>query len=93
MHHVSQVFRDRPLSALDTAIFWVEYIVRNGKNSLRSPALDLNWWQLHLFDVYAVIFMGLFGVLYAVVIIARFFFKLMMQDSGSDGKSLAKKEK
>lgn len=40
---------------MDEAIFWVEYVVRNGPDILRTPALKLTWWQLALLDVYGVI--------------------------------------
>ncbi|KAG7207216.1 hypothetical protein KM043_008894 [Ampulex compressa] len=46
-------FKDRPMSPMDTAVFWIEYVIRNGPDSLRSPAIDMPWWQLHLIDVYA----------------------------------------
>ncbi|XP_058804715.1 UDP-glucosyltransferase 2-like isoform X2 [Phymastichus coffea] len=51
----SNLFKDRPMNATDTASFWIEYIIRNGPNVLRSPALELEWWQLHLLDVYGFI--------------------------------------
>lgn len=40
---------------MDTAVYWVEYVVRNGPDILRTPALKLTWWQLALLDVYGVI--------------------------------------
>ncbi|XP_017754841.1 PREDICTED: UDP-glucuronosyltransferase 1-9-like [Eufriesea mexicana] len=48
---VSQLFKDRPMSAIDTAIYWIEYVARNGY-FLRSPVIDLTWWQRNLLDVY-----------------------------------------
>ncbi|XP_033210444.1 2-hydroxyacylsphingosine 1-beta-galactosyltransferase-like isoform X2 [Belonocnema kinseyi] len=47
----SSIFRDRPMSPLKTAIFWIEYVIRNGPDSLKSPALNLFWWQQELLDV------------------------------------------
>ncbi|GJQ84873.1 hypothetical protein Trydic_g18401 [Trypoxylus dichotomus] len=39
---ISRLFKDRPMSALDTAIYWVEYVVRhNGAPHLRSMGADL----------------------------------------------------
>ncbi|XP_069675718.1 UDP-glucosyltransferase 2-like [Periplaneta americana] len=49
---LSQLFRDRPQSALDTAIYWTEYVIRHrGAPHLRSAALDLTWYQYLLLDV------------------------------------------
>ncbi|VVC24237.1 UDP-glucuronosyl/UDP-glucosyltransferase [Cinara cedri] len=57
MKKVSKKFRDRPISAMDTACYWIEYIIRNGGDALRSPAVDLSWWQVALLDVYGTIFL------------------------------------
>ncbi|KAJ9589786.1 hypothetical protein L9F63_027954, partial [Diploptera punctata] len=54
--HVARIFRDRPQSALDTAVFWTEYVIRHGgAPQMRSAALDLSNIQYLLLDVIAVI--------------------------------------
>ncbi|XP_046412504.1 UDP-glucosyltransferase 2-like [Neodiprion fabricii] len=57
-------FLDRPRSPLETAIFWIEYILRNGGDSLRSPAVKFSWWQLALLDIYAGITVAVIVVIY-----------------------------
>lgn len=48
----SRIFRDRPQSALDTAIFWTEYVIRHGgAPHLQSAAVKLAWHQYLLLDV------------------------------------------
>ncbi|XP_058833856.1 UDP-glycosyltransferase UGT5-like [Topomyia yanbarensis] len=48
-------YRDKPMSAKQTAVYWVEYVLRHGgAPQLRSPAMELSLWQYHLIDVYAV---------------------------------------
>lgn len=37
---------------MDTATYWIEYVIRHGSDSLRSPTVDLPWWQVALLDVY-----------------------------------------
>ncbi|KAK0092119.1 hypothetical protein PV326_002159 [Microctonus aethiopoides] len=51
---LSALFNDRPMTAMDTAIYWVEYAARHG-NILKSPATHLTWWQYYLIDVYATV--------------------------------------
>jgi len=42
---------------MDKAIFWTEYVLRHkGAKHLKSAGADLKWFQLHLLDVYAVLF-------------------------------------
>ncbi|XP_069672745.1 UDP-glycosyltransferase UGT5-like isoform X2 [Periplaneta americana] len=53
---LSVLFRDRPQSALDTAIFWTEYVIRHrGAPHLRSAVVELHWYQQLLLDVVAVL--------------------------------------
>jgi glucuronosyltransferase len=48
----SHIFRDRPQSALDTAVFWTEYVIRHGgAPHLQSAAVKLAWYQYLLIDV------------------------------------------
>lgn len=70
MQRLSKLFLDRPMSPLNTSIFWVEYVARNG-NRLRSPALELYWWQRNLLDVYAFIFAVIVTVLYIALFTLR----------------------
>ncbi|XP_016660394.1 UDP-glucuronosyltransferase 2B20 isoform X2 [Acyrthosiphon pisum] len=53
---MSKKFNDRPMSPMDTACYWIEYIMRNGGDTLRSPAVNLYWWEVALIDVYELIF-------------------------------------
>lgn len=53
---MSLLFRDRPLSALDTAVYWVEYVLRhNGASHMRSEAVHLNFFQRNSYDVIAIL--------------------------------------
>lgn len=61
-------FRDRPLPPLETAKFWVEYVIRHkGAQFLRSPAIKLNSIQYHNLDVYGF----LLAILYLVVFVIK----------------------
>ncbi|XP_059055471.1 UDP-glucosyltransferase 2-like [Achroia grisella] len=58
---VSKMWHDRQSKPLDTAVYWVERVIRWGhKDPLHSPARDLNFIQLSLLDV---------GAAFAVIII------------------------
>ncbi|XP_051159346.1 UDP-glucosyltransferase 2-like [Leptopilina boulardi] len=67
----SQLFRDRPMSATDTAVFWIEYIIRNGANSLRSPSMDMPWWKAELVDVYVFFFISIILISCSVYFVLR----------------------
>lgn len=63
---LSKQFTDRPVKPLDEAIYWVEYIARHGKGALRSPLVDMPWWQTTLLDVYGFIILVLLVVYYVL---------------------------
>ncbi|XP_063707442.1 UDP-glycosyltransferase UGT5-like [Culicoides brevitarsis] len=51
---LSDKYRDRVSSALDTAVFWVEYVLKHhGAPHLQYSGKDLNFFQRHSFDVLA----------------------------------------
>ncbi|XP_033217779.1 UDP-glucuronosyltransferase 2B31-like [Belonocnema kinseyi] len=67
----SRLFRDRPMTAMETATFWIEYVLRNGDKTLKSPALELKWWQVQLLDVYALLLSITLLVIYVIKIILK----------------------
>ena len=88
---MSALFRDRPRSPREETVYWVEYVIRHGKNALRSPAVDIPWWQVELLDVYAFIGFGVLATLALAILLlsklARLGLSLLLgRTSGSDGK-------
>lgn len=57
--------RDQPLSPIDTAIYWIEYVVRHrGAHHFRSAALDLTWYQYYMLDVIVSLFVSIVAFSY-----------------------------
>ncbi|KAJ8912888.1 hypothetical protein NQ315_011211 [Exocentrus adspersus] len=43
---------DQPVDGLKRAVWWIEYVIRHkGARHLRSPILDIPWWQYFMLDV------------------------------------------
>lgn len=73
----SRLFHDRPMKPLDTAVYWIEYVIRNkGADHLRLSSTKLSWYKLYLIDVFAVFLISLL-VLYRIVsvLLAKIFKK------------------
>jgi glucuronosyltransferase len=69
---VSRIYRDQPLTPLEQAVFWTEYVIRHkGAPHMRSAALDLLWYQYFLLDVIAVLTLAVVSVLLLVFLILR----------------------
>ena len=72
----ADLYKDRPMSALDTAVYWVEYVIRyNGAKHMQSQAVYLNFFQYHSLDVIGFIVM----CLYIVFKIFIWFVKLLFR--------------
>ncbi|CAH2232873.1 jg16632 [Pararge aegeria aegeria] len=54
---LQQRWKDRPMSPLNTTIFWLEYIIRNkGADFMKNPARNMSWFAYCMLDVYGFIF-------------------------------------
>nr|QPA18406.1 UDP-gluconosyltransferase [Trialeurodes vaporariorum] len=63
----SLLFRDRPMGPLDTAVYWIEYVIRhNGADALQVASLDLYWFQYYILDIYATIGAAIFALYYVL---------------------------
>jgi len=89
---LSKLFLDRPLNALNTSAYWVEYIAKYG-NVLQSPAINLYWWQQCLLDVYAFILAVIITVFYVVLFIFRKLKKLLFGLRNTKKDNIAMKSK
>lgn len=69
---LSALFRDQPVTPLETAKYWIEYVIRNkGAPHMRSSALDLNFFQYHNLDVYAAIMVTVFILVKIIIVIPK----------------------
>ncbi len=69
---LSQLHHDQPMSPMDTAIFWIEYVIRNkGAPHLQSAGFKLPWYSYFCLDV-AVLILALIGAfVWASILICR----------------------
>ncbi len=52
VQRISNLYRDRPMSAIDVAIFWIEYVIRHkGAKHFQYPGVELNFFQQNSLDV------------------------------------------
>ncbi|KAH8290216.1 hypothetical protein KR054_001101, partial [Drosophila jambulina] len=69
MQKASKVFRDRPLSAMDTAMYWINYVIEHrGAPHMVSAGVQLPWYQFYLLDI-----VGLALVLILLPVLFLFF--------------------
>lgn len=69
MKKISHLLSDRMNEPLDTAIWWIEYMIRNGIEGaahLKTPAISLKWYQYLCIDI--ILFIFSFLLLFYIVI-------------------------
>ncbi|RZC14241.1 UDP-glucuronosyltransferase 2C1-like, partial [Asbolus verrucosus] len=64
----SRLLHDQPLSPMDTAVFWVEYVIRHkGAPHLRNAGIDLTWYQYIMLDVALFLIVILLAIIFTVL--------------------------
>jgi len=78
--HFSRIFRDQPLTPLQQAVYWTEYVIRHkGAPHLLSSVLDLAWYQYFLLDVIAVLALARVSSLLILLLVCRIIFKKLLR--------------
>ncbi|XP_062553023.1 UDP-glucosyltransferase 2-like [Armigeres subalbatus] len=69
---LSELYRDRPQTAVDTAIYWIEYVIRHkGAPHMHYQGAELNFFQQQMLDVVA----ALLVIVYLLFKLLKFVFK------------------
>ncbi|CAB0016301.1 unnamed protein product [Nesidiocoris tenuis] len=70
---VSKAYRDRPMTPLQTAVYWVEYVLRHdGAPHMRSLARHMPWYAYYNYDVMLFLHFTAFALLYVVYRLLKF---------------------
>jgi len=69
----SKLFKDRPQTPIETAIFWTEYVLRHNDTSSLKPihCLEQFWFQRRLLDVWAFIILSFFAIIYLLYFVTK----------------------
>lgn len=94
MHKLSLRFHDRPMTPLQSAVYWTEYVIRHkGAPHLRPASVDLAWYQLLLLDCVALLGVASLAVIAALYGAARTFRYLLCGKRKSGGEKVKPKVK
>lgn len=86
----STLYRDRPMTAKQSVVFWTEYILRHqGAPNLQSPSVHMNFIQLNNLDIYALIV----TILVLFVLLTRLVAKIVWNKFGGKAKISQTKKK
>ncbi|XP_031330447.1 UDP-glucuronosyltransferase 2B17-like [Photinus pyralis] len=70
--------QDQPMTGLEKAVWWTEYVIRHkGAKHLRSPLLDIPWYQYLLLDVIGVLLSFFTLLLFILYLILRLILRIV----------------
>lgn len=85
MKSISAALHDLPMTAIEEATYWTEWVLRHPEIDLSTPSVDLNLFVRHSFDVYTlllaiVIFVGYIAAKIIGIVISLCCRKKKLQD-------------
>ncbi|XP_049321949.1 UDP glucuronosyltransferase 2 family, polypeptide A5 isoform X18 [Astyanax mexicanus] len=87
MMRLSRIHHDRPVKALDEAVYWIEFVMRNkGAKHLRVEAHNLTWYQYHCLDVIAFLLVIVALVIFIFVKTCKWLFRKCCRRSSAKSK-------
>lgn len=81
---LSEIWKHRPQSALDTAVFWVEHVAKFGGQHLRPSSADLPLYRHWMLDVISVLTVFALLASYVLFKTVKYFLKSKSKKSKSD---------
>lgn len=64
---ISKLFQDKPSKPLDTAVWWIEYAIRNPNlDHLKSPTVSIGWLVSNSYDIMLVALAIVIILLYTI---------------------------
>lgn len=94
IQEISKIFRDRPISALDEAVYWIEHVIRyKGANHIRSSAADMSWFAYFSLDVITFLGFLVSVVVGTIVMLCKLLVGMTVQKKKSKNTSIERKTK
>lgn len=80
IQYLSELYKDRLIDPLDTAIFWIEYVIRHkGAKHMQANSVHLNFFQLHSIDVILVILISFLILTKIFIIFVKILFHFIFR--------------
>ncbi|XP_064546673.1 UDP-glucosyltransferase 2-like isoform X1 [Drosophila montana] len=87
----SKLYRDRPISARDSVIYWVNYVLRHhGAGHMQSPLVHMNFISSHNLDVYLLLTAIVIVIVLISTVVLKFFWRKCCGGKGKSQKTSQK---
>ena len=71
--------RHRPMSARQTAAFWIEHVLQFGGEHLKPSSVHLTWWQFYCLDTLGVLILAVVLILWIVFTVIKFILRNILK--------------
>ncbi|KAH8362650.1 hypothetical protein KR200_008371, partial [Drosophila serrata] len=69
----SSLYRDRPMTAKQSVLYWTEYVLRHhGASHLQSPAVHMNFVELYNIDLFIILLTLLAVIVFLLSLVVKF---------------------
>ncbi|KAK9878088.1 hypothetical protein WA026_020731 [Henosepilachna vigintioctopunctata] len=90
---IDKLMNDRPIDGLKRAVWWIEYVLRHkGAKHLRSPSMDIPWYQYLLLDVFSIVGSALLLLITIIYLLIKVSLRLTKKHIRNVFSSKSKKE-
>ena len=73
----SAIFKDRPMTPMETLVYWVEHVMKYGSDHLVSPAIHLPWYVYWCVDVIGFLITTSVLLVYLTSLVIRHIFSYL----------------
>ena len=60
--NLSDIMKEMQDSKTTNPSFWIEHVIKHGRTHLRSRAFELPWYQFFMLDIFAMLFLIVYGI-------------------------------
>lgn len=68
----SKIFRSQKETPIERAVWWVEWLVNNSPDHLKSPTVNMNFIQSNSYDVIFFIFLAFYAIFHLLNALSKF---------------------
>ncbi|CAL8102801.1 unnamed protein product [Orchesella dallaii] len=87
MQRLKTIFRDRPMTPLDTAVWWTEYVLRSEDTSHLRPAGNYQYWfQRRQLDVWLFLFTATMISIFTILFLLKTIFRKICNEMSRQDK-------
>ena len=71
--------KHRPMTAKQTAAFWIEHVLQFGGEHLKPSSMHLTWWQFYCLDTLGILLLGIVLILWIIFSVLKLSLRALLK--------------